>query len=96
MISLVLAGTLVSMPGAHAYRVGVRGTAGTSLVVAAQAPPGWTAAFCSPRICAVSHVPITIAAAGTSYVELHLYPASSSKHGIVVVTAQSGVLRLRI
>src|SRR6516164_4020816 len=62
MISLVLAGTLVSMPGAHAYRVGVRGREGTSLVVSAQAPPGWTVAFCSPRICAVGHVPLTISA----------------------------------
>jgi hypothetical protein len=53
MISRALAATLTSMQGTPAYRVAVRGRLGPSVIVAAQPPPGWTTAFCSPRLCAV-------------------------------------------
>ena len=96
MISLALAATLTSMQGTLAYRVAVRGPVGSSVIVAAEPPPGWTAAFCSPRLCAVGHVPIIIAAAGISYLDLHLYSASRPMHGTAVVTARGTTLRLRV
>jgi hypothetical protein len=96
MISLALAATLTSLQGTHAYRVAVRGPAGSSVAVAAQPPPGWTAAFCSPRLCAVGHVPVTIAITGTSYVDLHLYSTARPTHGIAFVTSQGDTLRLRV
>jgi len=96
MISLALAATLMSMQGTIAYRVAVRGPGGSSVIVAAQPPPGWTAAFCSPRLCAVGHVPVTIAASGISYVDLHLYPTGRPTHGTAFVTARGTTLRLRV
>jgi hypothetical protein len=94
MISLALAATLASVHGTRAYRVAVSGPSGSSVVVAAQPPPGWTAAFCSARVCALRHVRVTIGATGTSYVELHLYAAAHPSHGVVLVTAQGNTLRL--
>jgi hypothetical protein len=88
MISLALGAALTSTLGAHAYRVAISGPAGSSVVVAAQPPPGWTATFCSARFCSVGHVLVTISAAGTSYVDLHLYFAAGSNHGAVLVTAR--------
>jgi|HubBroStandDraft_6_1064221.scaffolds.fasta_scaffold37441_6 hypothetical protein len=96
MISLALAATLTSMQGTLAYRVAVRGPVGSSVIVAAQPPFGWTAAFCSPRLCAVGHVPVTIAATGTSYVDLHLYTTTRPMHGTAFITAQGNTLRLRV
>ena len=96
MISLALAATLTSLPGTHAYRVAVRGPAGAHVVIAAQPPPGWTAAFCSPRLCAVGSVPVTIAAAGVVYVDLHLYPNARPTHGIAFVRSQGDRLCLRV
>jgi hypothetical protein len=96
MISLALAATLTSMQGTFAYRVAVRGPVGSSVIVAAQPPPGWTAAFCSPRLCAVGHVPVTIAATGTSYVDLHFYPTARPTHGTAFVTARGTALRLKV
>jgi hypothetical protein len=94
MIALALAATLASAEGTRAYRVAVSGPSGSSVVVAAQPPPGWTAAFCSDRVCALGHVRVRIATTGTSYVELHLYVAAHSSHGVVLVTAQGKTLRL--
>ena len=96
MIALALAATLAPVGGMHAYRVAVSGPAGSSVTVAAQPPAGWTATFCSARVCAVGHVPVTIAATGTSYVDLHLYVAAHPTHGMVLVTARGDTLRLRI
>jgi hypothetical protein len=96
MIVLALAATLAPVGGMHAYRVAVSGPAGSSVTVAAQPPPGWTATFCSARLCAVGHVPVTIAATGTSYIDLHLYVADRPTHGVVVVTARGDTLRLRV
>jgi hypothetical protein len=96
MISLALAATLTSPQGMHTYRVAVRGPAGSSVTVAAQPPLGWTAGFCSPRLCAVGHVPVTIAITGTSYVDLHFYPTARPTHGIAFVTSQGATLRLRV
>jgi hypothetical protein len=96
MISLALAAALTSSLGAHAYRVEISGPAGSSVVVAAQPPPGWTATFCSARLCAVGHVPVTIAAAGTAYVDLHLYVAAHAAHGVVRLTARGVALRFRV
>jgi hypothetical protein len=96
MISLALAATVTSMQGTLTYRVAVRGPIGSSVIVAAQPPPGWTAAFCTPHLCAVGHVPVTIAVGGTSYVDLHLYPMARPTHGTAVVTALGTALRLRV
>jgi hypothetical protein len=96
MISLALAATLTSMQGTLAYRLAVGGPIGSSVIVAAQPPPGWTAAFCSPHLCSVGHIPVTIAATGTSYVELHLYPMARPTHGTAFVTALGTALRLRV
>jgi hypothetical protein len=97
MTALALAGTLASMPGTYAYRIAVSGRSGSAVIVAAAAPPGWVAAFCSVRICSVGHVPITIAASGTSYVQLHLYATSGHpSHGFITVAAQRNRLRLAI
>jgi hypothetical protein len=95
--TLALAGVLASMPGSHEYRLAISGRPGSELTVAAATPPGWVAAFCSVRLCSVGHVPITIAASGTSYVVLHLYARGERPpHGLVTVTAQSDKLRLTI
>ena len=96
MISLALAATLMSMHGTLAYRVTVRGPAGSSVIVAAHPPPGWIAAFCSHRLCAIKRVPVTIAATGTSYVDLHFYPTARPTHGTAFVTARGTTLRLRV
>jgi hypothetical protein len=97
MITLALAATLTSMQGTLAYRVAVHGPVGASVIVAAQAPPGWTAAFCSPRLCAVGRVLLMITATGISYVDLHLYSTARSMHGIATVTARGNtILRLRV
>jgi hypothetical protein len=96
MISLALAVALTSPQGTHAYRVAVSGPAGSSVVLAAQPPPGWTATFCSARLCAVGHVPVTIASAGTAYVDLHLYVAAHVAHGVVLLTARGVALRFRV
>jgi hypothetical protein len=96
MISLALAASLTSLPGVHAYRVAVRGAAGSHVIVAAQPPPGWTAAFCSARLCALSRVPVTIGDSGASYVDVHFYPTTHPTHGIASVTSQGYMLRLRI
>jgi hypothetical protein len=96
MISLALAATLASMQGTLAYRVALRGPVGSTVIVAAQPPPGWTAAFCSLRLCAVGHLPVAIAAAGTTFVDLHLYPTARPTHGTVLVTAGGKTLRLRV
>lgn len=96
MISLALAATLASMQGAFAYRVALHGPIGSSVIVAAQPPPGWIAAFCSSRLCAVGQVPVTIGAAGTAVVDLHLYPTYRPRHGTVLVTARGKTLRLRV
>jgi hypothetical protein len=96
MISLALAAALTSSHGMHAYRLAVSGPAGSSVVVAAQPPPGWTATFCSARLCAIGHVPVTIAAAGTTYLELHLYVAAHAAHGVTLLTARGVALRLRV
>lgn len=96
MISLALAATLASMHGTFAYRVAVRGPAGFSVMVAAEAPLGWTAAFCTSHLCALGHVPITIASTGTSFVNVHLYPAAHPMHGTAVVRAADKTLRLKI
>ena len=96
MISLALAATLTAMQGTLAYRVAVRGPVGSSVAVTAQPPPGWTAAFCSARLCAVGHVPLTIAATGTSFVDLHIYPTARPTHGTAFVTARGKTLRLKV
>jgi hypothetical protein len=96
MISLALATMLTSMQGTLAYRLAVRGPVGSAVIVAAQPPPGWTAAFCSPRLCAVGHVPVIIAVSGTSYVDLHLYPTARPTHGTALVTVRGKTLRLRV
>jgi hypothetical protein len=96
MISLALAATLSSMQGTLAYRVAVRGPVGSSVILTAQPPPGWTAAFCSPRLCAVGHVPVTITASGTSYVDLHFYATARPAHGTAFVTARGSTLLLRL
>jgi hypothetical protein len=96
VISLALASTLASAPGAHAYRVSVSGPRGSSIVVAAQPPPGWTATFCNPRVCAVGHAPVAIGASGTADLELHLYPAAHPSNGDVLVTAQGATLRIAV
>jgi hypothetical protein len=96
MISLALAAALTSSQGTRAYRVAVSGPAGSSVVVAAQPPPGWTATFCSARVCAIGHVPVTIAPSGTSYLDVHLYFAARPTHGVVLVTARGETLRLRV
>lgn len=96
MISLALAATLMSMHGTLAYRLAVHGPPGSSVIVAAQPPPGWTAAFCSPHLCAIKRVPVTIAATGTSYVDLHFYPTSGPAYGTAFITARGTTLRLRV
>ncbi|HEY3674856.1 MAG TPA: hypothetical protein VGK84_02585 [Candidatus Tumulicola sp.] len=96
MIALALAATLASASGTHAYRVAVSGPSGSSVVIAAKPPQGWTAAFCSARACAVGHVPVKIGAAGTSYVELHLYPADHPSRGVALVTASGDTLRITL
>jgi hypothetical protein len=96
MISLALAATLTSTQGALAYQVAVRGPAGSSVIVTAQTPPGWTAAFCSQRLCAIGHVPVKIAATGASFVDLHLYPTAHPTHGTVFVSTRGKTLRLRV
>jgi hypothetical protein len=96
MISLALAAALASSQETHAYRVAVSGPARSSITVAAKPPPGWTATFCSARVCAIGHVPVTIAASGTSYLDLHLYFAAGSRHGVVVVSTPGSTLRLSL
>lgn len=96
MISLALAATLSAMQGTHAYRVAVRGSVGSSVTVTAQPPSGWTAAFCSQRLCAAGHVPVTIAVTGISFVDLHLYPTARPTHGTTFVTARGKTLRLKV
>jgi hypothetical protein len=96
MIVLALAATLAAAHGTRAYRVAVSGPAGSSVTVSAKPPAGWTAAFCSVHLCAVGHVPLTIGATGTSYVDLHLYVGPHSTHGAVLVTARGTTLRLSV
>ena len=96
MIWLALAATLTSAQGTLDYRLAVSGPAGTSVTVTAQPPAGWTAAFCSARLCAVGHVPVRIAATGTSFVDLHLYPTAHPAHGTVFVGAGNKTLHLRV
>ena len=96
MIWLALAATLTPTHGALDYRVAVRGPAGSSVIVTAQPPPGWTAAFCSPRLCAVGHIPVKITASGASVVNLHLYPMAHPTHGIALVTARGKTLRIKV
>jgi hypothetical protein len=96
MISLALAAALTSVRGAHAYRVAVSGPVGSSVIVAAQPPPGWTATFCSARLCAVGHVPVTIATTGTSYVDLHLYSTGHPTHGVMFVSARGKTVRVSL
>lgn len=96
MISLALATTLMSTQGAFAYRIAVRGPVGSSVIVAAQPPPGWTAAFCTRRLCAIGHVPVKIAGTGTSFIDLHLDPAAHPTHGTAFVSARGKMLRLRV
>lgn len=96
MIWLALAATLASVQGTHAYRMAVSGPVGATVTVTAKPPPGWTAAFCSARLCAVGHVPVTIAATGVSFVDLHLYPTAHPAHGTAFISARDRTLRLRV
>ena len=90
-----------SIPGTYKYRLVVAGVGGKNVDLrAVGVPKNWIASFCSDRVCAPFHLPVTLPAQGVKVVEFQLVPdkpnAKSGAHVSVIATGGGRTTRATI
>ena len=82
-----------SIPSTLKYRLVVAGVPGKNVDLrAAGVPKGWVASFCTDRVCAPFHVPVTVPAQGVKVIEFQLVPGDdhAKVRARVTVIAREG------